>query len=222
MLNVPPTTKRNNPSKMNTSAASIEPHKYKHVPTDKSRMPSKKGLDITESSPRNIASYLLAATAIALIVYYLPDYFFLEETTAHHTALLLNIIGVNVQSRVVENKAFVDQIRIVKDCTGIQVLAVFLGLILPLPNASLKKKALALVVLAGILYVANILRITLEFWLVHFNVLPWILAHYPLSLLLGILGVFFLVLVTNRLLPEFGKLLFYIAQYVKVKRGLGA
>ncbi|UCE44203.1 MAG: archaeosortase/exosortase family protein [Candidatus Bathyarchaeota archaeon] len=193
----------------------MEPNKYKHAPRDKSRMPSKRSLDIKESSPRTIASYLLAAVTIVLIIYYLPNYFFLEEATAHHTAFLLNIVGVDVQSKVVGNRAFVDQIRIVKDCTGIQVLAVFLGLILPLPNASLKKKALALLILSGILYVANILRITLEFWLVYFNVLPWILAHYPLSLVLGVVGVFLLVLVADCLLPEFGELLYQIARCVK-------
>jgi exosortase/archaeosortase family protein len=177
-------------------------------------MPIKRGLDVKAVSPRNITLYLLAALAIALAIYYFPSYFFLEELIAHHTASLLNMIGVAVQSRVVEGKAFVDQIRIVKDCTGIQVIAVFLGLILPLPNASLRKKAVVLLVLSGILYVANILRITLEFWLVHFDVVPWVLAHYPLSLLLGVVGVFFLVLVTDRLLPEFGELLFHIAESV--------
>jgi len=68
----------------------------------------------------------------------------------------------------------------------------------------LKKKFLTLVIVATFLYVANVLRIALEFCLVYLNVLPWVLAHYPLSLLLGIIGVFILVFVTDKLLPEFG------------------
>jgi hypothetical protein len=48
-----------------------------------------------------------------------------------------------------------------------------------------------------------VLRIVLEFSLLYFNILPWSLAHYPLSLLLGVIGVLVLVFVTDRLLPEF-------------------
>ena len=180
-------------------------------------MPSKKTLDIKEISPRNVILYILTAIAIALIVYYIPDYFFLERTTADHTAFLLNVVGVNVQSKAVGNRAFLDEIQIVKDCTGIQVLAVFLGLLIPLPNASLKKKLLTLIILSAILYVANVLRVALEFWLVYFDVLPWILAHYPLSLLLGVFGVFLLVFVTDRLLPEFGNFIFYVTQMARRK-----
>ena len=174
-------------------------------------MPSKKSFDI-KISPRTLIVYLLAAIAIALIIYYIPNYSFLEKITAQDTAFLLKIIGVDVQSKIVENKVFLNDIRIVKDCTGIQVFAVFLGLILPLPNASWKKRLFTLAILFSILYITNVLRIVLEFWLIYFNVLPWILVHYPLSFLLGIFGVFTLVLVADRSLPEFGKLLLYITQ----------
>jgi len=187
-------------------------NKYRNAPTHRSKMPSKKPLEIKETSPRNIIFYILTALLIVLTVYYIPDYFFLEKATADHTAFLLNIVGVNVQSKIVGNNAFLNEIQIVKDCTGIQVLAVFLGLLFPLPNASLKKKLLTLIVLSIILYVANVLRIALEFWLVYFNVLPWTLAHYPLSLLLGILGVLFLILITDRLLPEFGNFIVHVIQ----------
>ena len=221
MLDIAPTIKRNKPSSIKTSAVLMEFNKYRHAPIHSSRMPSKVPLDIREVPPRNIILYVLAAIAIALIVYYIPNYSFLERATAHHTALLLNMIGVNVKAESVGNATFLDKILVVKDCTGIQVSAVFLGLILPLPNASMKKKALTLIVLSGILYVANILRIAFEFWLIYFEVLPWILAHYPLSLLLGIWGVFILVLVTDRLLPEFSNLIFYVTQRTRLSGGYG-
>jgi len=190
-------------------------NKYRAAPTHKSKMLNKKILETKDISPRNIILYILTALLIVLIIYYVPDYFFLERTTADHTAFLLNAVGVDVQSKAVGDKAFLNEIEIVKDCTGIQVIAVFLGLFIPLPNASLKKKLLTLFVLSVILHVANVLRIALEFWLVHFDVLPWTLVHYPLSLLFGILGVLFLVLVTDRLLPEFGNFIFYITKKAK-------
>ena len=171
-------------------------------------------LEIKEVSPRTIIVYIVIAISIILTVYYLPNYFFLEKATADHTALLLNVFGVNVQSRSTNTAAFIDEIKIVKDCTGIQVFAVFLGLLLPLPKASVGRKAATLIVLSLILYLANVFRIALEFLLVHFRFLPWSLAHYPLSLLLGIAGVLFLVLVTDRLLPEFGS---FIVSITKMK-----
>jgi len=180
-------------------------------------MPSRRDLEIKEFSPRKLVLYVLATLTIVLIVYYLPNYLFLEKATADHTAFLLKLVGVDAQSTIIDNQAFINDIQIVKDCTGIQVIAVFLGLLIPLPNASLKKKLLTATVLSVILYVANIMRIALEFWLLYANVLPWALAHYPLSLLLGIVGVVFLVFVTDRLLPEFGNFLVYVTKNAKWK-----
>jgi exosortase/archaeosortase family protein len=175
-------------------------------------MPTKKTLETKEIPSRNIILYMLVALAIVLIVYYIPDYFLLEKITADKAALLLKAIGIQVQSRTVGNSAFLNDIQIVKDCTGIQVIAVFLGLLIPLPKVPLKKKLLTLIVLSAILFIANVLRIVLEFWLLYFDVLPWTLAHYPLSLLLGIIGVLFLMLVANRLLPEFGNFMFHVSK----------
>ena len=130
-----------------------------------------------------------------------------EKATADHTALLLNILGINVKTQVVNENVFLANIKIVKDCTGIQVIAVFFGLLIPIPKVQIKKKFLTLMIISTFLYVANVLRIALEFSLVYFNMLPWFLAHYPLSLLLGVSGVLILVLVTDYLLPEFGAFL---------------
>ena len=74
----------------------------------------------------------------------------------------------------------------------------------------LKRRFSLLRAVSVLLYGANLLRIGLEFSLVYLNMLPWSFAHYPLSLLLGIAGVFILVFVANRLMPEFGNFLFSI------------
>lgn len=175
-------------------------------------MPSSKALETKNYPTRKIILYAVALVIIVLTVYYLPNYLFLEKATADHTAILLNFLGMQVQSGVIGGNVFLANIQIVKDCTGVQVIAVFLGLLIPLPNAPLKRKALTLVVVSASLYAANVLRIALEFGLVYLGVLPWSLAHYPLSLLLGIIGVLVLVLVTDRLLPEFGDFLFHAAR----------
>jgi exosortase/archaeosortase family protein len=113
---------------------------------------------------------------------------------------------------VVSENVFLANIKIVKDCTGVQVIAVCFGMLIPIPNAPLKKKLLTLVIVSTFLYVSNVLRIALEFSLVYLKILPWSLAHYPLSLLLGIIGVFMLVFVSYHLLPEFGDFLFSFAR----------
>jgi exosortase/archaeosortase family protein len=179
-------------------------NRYKEAPIHRSKMPSNKALETKNYPPRNIIPYIAAAAIIILVIYYLPNYLFLERATADHTALLLNSLGMSVQMKVINESVFLDDIKIVKDCTGVQVIAVFFGLLIPLPKAPLKKKFLTLVIISTFLYVANVLRIALELCLIYLNVLPWFLAHYPLSLLLGIIGVFTLVFVTDKLLPEFG------------------
>jgi exosortase/archaeosortase family protein len=217
-LKTAPTTKKTTPNKTKISAKSIILNKYRIAPIHRSSMPSNSVLDAKSISSGNLILYVSAAIMIILTIYYIPDYFFLEKATADHTALFLNAIGISVQSTAFGNAAFISEIQIVKDCTGIQVLAVFLGLIVPLPNASLKKKAVSLLVVSSILYSANVIRIALEFWLVYFGILPWSLAHYPLSLALGIVGVLLLVLVTNRFLPEFGNFIFEATKMKTLKQ----
>ena len=175
-------------------------------------MPSSKALEIKNHPPRKIIPYIAAVAIIILMMYYLPNYFFLEKATADNTAFLLNSLGMSVQTKVVSENVFLADVKVVKDCTGVQAIAVFFGMLLPIPNAPLKKKLLTLVIVSAFLYVANVLRIALEFCLVYLNILPWSLAHYPLSFLLGIIGVFILVFVADHLLPEFGDFLLNITR----------
>jgi exosortase/archaeosortase family protein len=170
-------------------------------------MPGKMPFQIKDFHRQWAFPYAIAAATIALSVYYLPNYFFLERATADHAAYLLNALGANVQTYMVGQTALLENIRVVKDCTGVQVIAVFLGLLIPLPGAPWRMKLLTLATATAIVYAANVLRIAFEFWLVSNGVLPWSLAHYPMSMLLGIIGVTILVLLTDSLLPEFGDFL---------------
>jgi exosortase/archaeosortase family protein len=176
-------------------------------------MPSSKIFETKNRPLQKLILYIIAALIIILVIYYLPNYFFLEKATADHSAVLLNSLGIHVETNFINKSAFLANIKIVKDCTGVQVIAVFFGLLLPLPKAPWKKKLLTLGVVSAILYAANVLRIALEFSLIYYNILPWSLAHYPLSLLLGIIGVIVLVLVTDRLLPEFSDFLLSVTRH---------
>ncbi len=179
-------------------------------------MPGNKDLRSRLNPHQRAMLYAIAAALIVLTIYYIPDYLFLERATADHAASLLNSLGAQVESNTIGGSAYLEDIRVVRDCTGIQVMAVFVGLLIPLPNAPWGKKLLAIATVVASVYVANVLRIALEFWLVFYGILPWSLAHYPLSLLLGVVGVAILVLVTDRMLPEFGT---FLLRTLRIKGG---
>lgn len=88
-------------------------------------MLSGKTLEIKNGPPRKIIPYVAAVAIIILAIYYLPNYFFLERATADHTAFLLNFFGMKIQTKIIGENVYLANIKIVKDCTGVQVIAVF-------------------------------------------------------------------------------------------------
>ena len=148
--------------------------------------------------------YVSFALGITLFLYYVPDYFFLEQLTAISSAKILNMVGVSLSYSSISHEAFVGSIQVIRECTGIQVIAVMSGLILPIRCTSWVRKVRVLLITSTILLVMNFLRIALEIWLVYYHILPWSLAHYPLSLVLGVVGVYMLVLISDQVFPEFG------------------
>jgi exosortase/archaeosortase family protein len=168
-------------------------------------------------SLKSIVWFLTIAIVVTLAVYYIPSYTFLKSVIAAHTASILNGVGIRVDVSYLADRSFVGGVEIVRDCTGVQVFAVFLGLIAPLPNAPVRKKLVSLLVVSSLLYLANLFRVVLVYGLVYHGILPWALAHYPLSLILGVVGVFLFVGVTNRLMPEFGAYTNTLARTVRLR-----
>jgi len=148
--------------------------------------------------------YALAFSIISFSIYSLFDYGFLKAAVAEHSAGVLNAIGVKADFLILNGKAFINQIEIVKECTGIQVVAVFAGLIIPLPKVSFKNKIKAVTLVFFAVYLANILRIVIEVWLLTKGFLPWSLAHGPLGTLLSIISVAIFFLMTEKFIPEVG------------------
>ena len=154
--------------------------------------------------PRAIVAYISLVVALSASFYYLPNYFILEKITADHSSTLLNWIGIPAASRVTEGRAFVNEFEIERMCTGIQVTAIFAGILIPFPKIAWRRKATAIASVAVLIYFANIGRIGLEVWLLYAGILPWYLAHYPTGLILGIFSVAFLVIVLDHFIPEIG------------------
>ena len=153
---------------------------------------------------RDIAFYVFVMAVLSASLYYLPNYFILEKVTADHSAILLNWIGIPAASRAVGSRAYVNEFEIERMCTGIQVTAIFAGILIPFPKIGWRRKATAIASVAVLIYFANIGRIALEVWLLYNGILPWYLAHYPTGLILGIFSVAFLVIVLDHFIPEIG------------------
>ncbi len=148
--------------------------------------------------------FLSIVTAISAALYYLPDYYFLESVIAQHSAIFLHLIGIDALAWFAGHRAFVNEFEISRMCTGIQVVAVFIGLLAAMPKVSMKRKVMAVTLVAGSVYGANIVRIGFEIWLLYNGILPWDLAHYPTGLILGIFSVAFLIVAADRFIPEIG------------------
>ena len=151
-----------------------------------------------------VIRFLVITSAIALAVYYIPNYWFLENWTAQNSAAVMNMIGMKGSVWYQGTYVFVNQFEVERMCTGVQVIAVFLGIIVALPRTAAKKKILAFAIIAVSVYLANIARIVLEIWLLYSGLLPWSLAHYPTGLILGVFAVAFLVVVADHFMPAIG------------------
>jgi exosortase/archaeosortase family protein len=150
--------------------------------------------------------FLGLTSVIALVAYYVPNYWFLENWTAQHSALVMNMLGMKAAVSYRGNQVFVNQFEVERMCTGVQVIAVFLGIIVALPRTALRKKVVAFAVVSVSVYLANVGRIVLEIWLLYSGLLPWSLAHYPTGLVLGVFSVAFLVIVADHFMPAIGDL----------------
>ncbi|MDO8124476.1 MAG: hypothetical protein Q6364_08875, partial [Candidatus Hermodarchaeota archaeon] len=62
---------------------------------------------------------------------------------------------------------------------------------------------IAVIIVTIMLFVANVLRVVYEIWLVYWGILPWEIAHYPMSFVLGVVGVFVLCIVAILVVPGF-------------------
>jgi len=169
-----------------------------------------------------IMVYVFVMVILSVSLYYVPDYFILEKLTADHSALLLGWMRIPATSRVVDGRAFVNDFEIERMCTGIQVTAIFMGILLPFPKIAWRRKATAIATVAVFIYFANIGRIALEVWLLYAGILPWYLAHYPTGLILGIFSVAFLVIVLDHFIPEIGDFTVRAIENVLPKRPTGA
>ena len=152
--------------------------------------------------------FLAIASGIAVVMYYLPNYYLYERLIAENSAVLMQLIGIKSTIWTLGNRVFLNEFEIERMCTGVQVMAVFLGIIVAVPKVALKKRILAFSLVVVSVHVANIGRIAFEIWLVYNGILPWSLVHYPTGLILGVFSVAFLIVAADYFIPQIGDLAF--------------
>lgn len=169
--------------------------------------------------PRNVAIYITLFIVIAWSFELIPSGG-LERFTAETASNALRALGFSSRWGVKEGEAYLALyggvrdvvVTIVRECTAINVFAVFAGLVVPLYSGLWLRKAVSLALAGVLLFILNISRVVLTVALTAFDVPPfsWVFTnptvetyHYPLSFLYGLFGVAILVLIISRwTLPE--------------------
>ncbi len=151
-----------------------------------------------------VGQFLAVASTIAIAAYYLPNYYLYEKLIAENSAALMQFIGIKPTVWTQGNQVFLNQFEIQRMCTGVQVMAVFLGILAAVPKVPLKNRIIAFTVVVVCVHLANIGRIAFEIWLVYNGILPWSLVHYPTGLILGIFSVAFLIVAADYFIPQIG------------------
>ena len=186
-----------------------------------------------EPSFKDSALYILMFVAITWGFQLVPSAWF-EGFTAQTMSQIMNALGLSSSHGFEGGKAYLTllggvrdvYVTIVRECTGIHVWGILLGLVLPVRGGSWTRKAASLVYGAILIFLMNVSRIFLTVYLTAYNVPPftWLFAsptvetyHYPISFLYGMIGVAILILtITRWFLPELGETLIGLPTGFKV------
>lgn len=149
----------------------------------------------------------------------------LERVTAGATSSVLRALGLSSSWGIRGEGSYLTllgeaqpvTVQIIRECTAINVFSVMAGLILPLRDGSLLRKAIGIAFSGLLLFLLNVSRIALTVFLTGFDVPPfsWFLNnptievyHYPVSFAYGVIGVALLVVMVDKwILPELGETL---------------
>lgn len=185
-----------------------------------------------------ILMFAIFAPLIALGVYYSNDYIWLHEITSKITVWSLNLItGLN---NYVDNNPRYDEpwfihienstqtgylpiIQFTTFCTGIQAIAIFMGVILAVPHSVDKntskdiwrRKIIATIACSLLFYVVNIMRMWLQLYLYHIGY-AWEDIHYSISAASSFIAII-AILLLHKIVPEFIMSIIWAMDQVRMK-----
>lgn len=163
---------------------------------------------LKNNKSNNSLQWIAGASSIAGLIYFLfeltPLASWLIEVVAAQSAILLSIAtGENV----VLNGPFLSyklaHIRIIFACTAVQSMVIFIGMMLPLPNVTWKRKTIGLLITVIPVYFLNLVRNALITYLVGIYGQGFFgIAHNYIGKGGSLIALIILLFIVIRIVPE--------------------
>lgn len=150
--------------------------------------------------------YVVKAGCIAGMVYVGSRILPAEKVTSDVTAAVLNFFGIAAESYEQAGRIYVEYLQISIDCTALEIIAIFLGLILAVKASRTRKVIFSVTGSSGV-FLANIARISVVYYLLEKGV-PWWIAHDLFSGGLSILAGMLFLVVSEQYLPQINENLY--------------
>jgi exosortase/archaeosortase family protein len=164
-----------------------------------------------KSSPLSESvQYIVKASIIAGVIYGILRVLPAEEVTSLVTAKMLTWLGVPAVSYQESGRVYLEYLYISIDCTALEVVAIFLGLILAV-NTKWVPKILFSIFVSGTVFVANIARISVVYYLLEHDI-PWYIAHDIFSGGLAIAAGMLFLVVSEQYMPEINQYLYILLE----------
>jgi exosortase/archaeosortase family protein len=164
---------------------------------------------------QTLSSFLVKWAFVALLVYYISDYLFLRRSTCFITKEFLGFFNVPTVVLSTGEHLFLEGFVMEKSCLSLAFLVVVVGIIWAI-RISLKEKILFSLFGFGIMFVWNILRLSIFIVLLRMGV-HFLLAH-DFFFIAGGTGVSILILkVCSGTSPDMGEELSLLWKQVKEK-----
>lgn len=168
-----------------------------------------------EQNLRKSVVYVVKASVIAGLVYVIALIFPVEQWTTHVTAAVLNFFGMPAHGHQQYGQVYLEYLQISIDCTAMEVIAIFVGLIAA-ADAAYKKRVIFAVFCSTTVFIANIFRISIVYYLLEKGV-PWWLAHDLFSGSLAILAGMLFLLISEQYIPHVNEQLYCLLDAVETR-----
>lgn len=150
--------------------------------------------------------YVVKASVLAGVIYCGFSLLPLEKVTSEFTAEVLNFFQISASSYEQQGRIYLEYLHISIDCTALEIIAIFLGLILA-AKAPLTKRVIFSVTGSAAVFFVNIARIGIVYYLLEKNI-PWVLAHDLFSGTLSILAGMLFLIISEHYLPQINENLY--------------
>ena len=155
---------------------------------------------------REAVTYVVKSSVIAVLFYVFFSYLPVERVTSDFTATVLTLFGLAAESYEEAGRIYLEYLQISIDCTALEIMAIFLGLIIA-ARATIMKRIVFSLFSFSCVFFANIARISIVYYLLEKGV-PWYLAHDAFSGGLSIAAGIVFLMVSEHYLPQINENLY--------------